>query len=81
MNAEMPKRACRAKLRLSLDHVFEAVFLMAEVTLAGEHHWDAVLVASVNDFLVSHTAARLDDRGNACLGRELDRISKREESI
>ena len=54
---------------------------MAEVTLAGEHHWDAVLVASVNDFLVSHTAARLDDRGNACLGRELDRISKREESI
>ena len=47
-------------------------FLMAEVAFAGEHHWNAVLVTSVDDFLVSHAAARLDDRVNACLGRKLD---------
>ena len=46
--------------------------LMAEVTFAGEYHWNAVLVASVDDFLVSHATARLDDRGNAGLGRKLD---------
>ncbi len=40
---------------------------MLEVTLAGEDHGDAVLVACLDGILVTDRSAGLDDGGDACL--------------
>ena len=41
---------------------------VAEVSFAGEHHHDLGRVRRVDDFLVAHRTARLDDRGDAGAG-------------
>ena len=55
--------------------------LVAEVSLAGEDHWDSVFVTGVDDFLIPHASARLNDRRNSRLCSERNRIGERKESV
>ena len=54
---------------------------MAEVAPAGEHHREAALVDRRDHFLVADRPARLDDRPNARLDRDLRAVGEREERV
>ena len=54
---------------------------MLEVSLACEYHCDAVLVASVDGFLVANASAGLDYSSNACLVSSLNTVSEGEECV
>ena len=52
--------------------------LVAEMPGSGEHHGDAVFVGRLDDLVVAHRAARLDDRGRSGFDRHQQTIGKRE---
>ena len=54
---------------------------MEEVPFAGEHHREPELVGALDDLLVAHRAARLDDGGDAGRGRGLDAVLERIERV
>src|SRR3954466_2480397 len=55
--------------------------LVPEMPLAGEDHGDAVLVRRGDDFIIATGTARLDDCGNARLGRPVNRVIEREKCV
>ena len=54
---------------------------MVEQANAGERHDKTVLVAAVNDNVVTNRAAGLDDIGNAAAPCALDVVVEREERV
>ena len=54
---------------------------MPEMPDAGEHHGDAVLVGRLDDVLVAHRAARLNDRGGAGLDAGEHPVGEWEERV
>ena len=54
---------------------------MPEMTHAGEYHGHAVFIGRGNHFLVTHRAARLNYRRDACLMGGIDTIAEGEEGI
>src|SRR5689334_23321963 len=52
-----------------------------EVTLAGEHHCEPELVGLLDDRVVTHRAARLDDRRDTRGRRGLDAVLERVERV
>ena len=54
---------------------------MVEQANAGERHDKPVLVAAVNDNVVTNRAARLDNIGNAAASSALNVVVEREECI
>ena len=54
---------------------------MPEMPFAGEDHWNAVLVAGGENFIIAARTARLDDRGNTRFSGAVDRIVEREKRI
>src|SRR5487761_2127784 len=71
------RRAARAASSISMRPASSApsssralmVLLVTEVTLTGEHHDNVGLVGGVDDLLVPHRPARLDDRGDPGTGQ------------
>src|SRR6478672_3313760 len=61
--------------------VRRSICLVTELTLAGEHHRDVVLVCGGNHFVIAHRSSGLNDRPNARLGRLFYAVTKREERI
>jgi hypothetical protein len=55
--------------------------LVSEVTHAGQHHRDVVLVGGVDDFLVAHRTARMNHRGDAGRSRRIDAVAERKEGV
>ena len=55
--------------------------LVLEVAAVREHHADAGRVGGFDDLVVAHRAARLDDRGDARVDRELRAVGEREERV
>src|SRR5690554_1487355 len=51
------------------------------MTHAGEDHGNAVFVGGIDDFLVAHGAAGLDNGGNAGFSRSVDTVPEREECV
>ena len=54
---------------------------MAEVTEAGEHHRDILLVGGGDDLRVAHRAAGLDHRRGARLGQHVETVAEGEEGV
>ena len=54
---------------------------MAEVAHAGKHHRHAALIRRVDDFLVAHRAAGLDDAAGACVHHHVQAVAEGEEGI
>src|SRR5215510_3518606 len=54
---------------------------MPEMTHAGEHHGEPLLVGGGDHLVVPHAAAGLDDRFRARLGHRVHAVAEREESI
>src|SRR5690606_23731840 len=68
-----PRRGAAAAMRDA------ALVSVAEVTHAGEHHGDAVLVGRGDHLGVAHRAARLDHRLDAGGGGGVNAVAEREE--
>src|SRR5688500_3704416 len=58
-----------------------SIGLVAEVPAAGEDHGHVVPVGDLDGHLVADAAARLDDRGDPGLGRDLDAVREREVGV
>src|SRR6185369_13365871 len=63
-----------------MTDLFE-LLLVAEVTVAGEHHGQAMLVGGGDDFLVAHRTARLDDGLGTGFSHHVDAVAEREEGV
>src|SRR5690606_9652325 len=50
-------------------------------TVAGEHHDDAALIRSRDDFVVANAAARLDNASGSGIGDNVQAVAKWEECI
>ena len=57
------------------------LFLVQEMTLAGEDHCDVILVAFVDAVLILVRAAGLNDSADACFGGVDDIVWEREEGV
>ena len=54
---------------------------MPEMPHSRKHHGNTMLIRRVDNFLVTHGTAGLNDSGNACVSRAIKTIAKREEGI
>ena len=64
-----------------IDEDVQRIGLVPEVPDAGEDHRDAALVRGGDDLVVAHAAARLDHRGGAVVGDDVEAVAEREERI
>jgi hypothetical protein len=71
--------ACERGLHLAAAGI--AAGLMPEMPHAREHHGDAMLVRSLDDFLVAHRAAGLDHGCGAGFDAGQHAVGEREERI
>src|ERR1700730_15775080 len=71
----------KGKLAIKLlEHSAADLGLVPEMAGPGKDHGNAVVVRGLDDLLVPHRAARLDDRGGAGLDGGQKPVSEREES-
>ena len=54
---------------------------MPEVSHAGKHHGQTVLIGSLYDFVVAHRTAGLDDRSDAGFCGSVDAVAEWEEGV
>jgi len=55
--------------------------LMFKMSDARKYHGNAVFVSGVNDFLVAHAAAGLDDAVGSCVHDNVQAVSEGEEGV
>src|SRR5690606_25061777 len=55
--------------------------LVTEVAYASEHHGNATLVSSCDDFFVAYAATRLDHANGASISNHIQTVAEREECV
>jgi hypothetical protein len=63
------------------DYSARGLLSMPEMSDAGEDHSQAVLIAGLDRVLIAHGTAGLDDGSDSRLGRLIDVVAKRKESV
>src|SRR6266850_3601445 len=63
------------------DPITRSFMSVAEVPHPGEDHGDAALVRGRDHFRVAHAAPGLDHRGGAGVGKRVEPVAEREESV
>jgi hypothetical protein len=55
--------------------------LVTEVAYAGEDHRNTMLIGGGDDFLIAHTASRLNRAACTCRNHDIQAIPKRKEGV